>query len=186
MNPCRYDSLIYRQYLDRVFPLWERDILGAIFRFSADGDMRAMNSIVCICGTHCVRNIPWQDVAEAAALNGNLDMLQLIGSFYSLNWRNIEVIAKDNGHDEIVAYSSGTDMPISQDIFSWRDNPVGEGYFYRDYDIRQDNSLGSEEATEESNYPTLGSRPVDAFRNTSFSPYNLDGAVGEDDGERTI
>jgi hypothetical protein len=101
-------------------------------------------------------------------------VIQFIAPIYSLNWTPIEIYARDHGYADIIAYASGTDMPISQDIFDYRDNPVGEGEYYRDYDLREDDNLDVEDAYEDANNWIIDSRMTDAFRNTRFTPYNLD------------
>lgn len=173
----------YLSYLDKQYPLWKKDPSQAIFDFTRRSDLIGIRSVLCAC--RCKETIPWQEVAEMAATKGNLDIIQYITRFYTLNWIPIAKLAQQNGFAAIAAYASGTDMPEELPPDEVHFDKVRKERVPEMVETRFDDEISSSQAyLNETNF-VLGSRPTNAFRNSRFTPYNLDVDVGQGDEKIT-
>lgn len=106
----RNDLIQYLNDLSLQYPImkgWSIHPWKSMLGMVREGNLRAIQVIQDIC--RCLTSDGWQELANAAATYGRLDILEWIreDSPININWSIIAFIARRRGYSEIASYGDG-------------------------------------------------------------------------------
>lgn len=90
-------------FLLQNYPKWNTKPLMSAMEMASKGDILSLKGLKCILEP----NIEWQRVANVAARTGHSNIIEWIGSFYTLNIQVIAAQAKSTGQWNIYEQYSG-------------------------------------------------------------------------------